>query len=165
MTHQNTSSAPISSLWFTWYLLSDLEGQLTQARRATQVFIGTGVGVDVWERRMFDIATNLDAAIQHAQDAGIDTTATSPDDLLPLHTLPWPARGLHLWWSTREALLQAEQVTKRLRAQVAHELELRVGDAGPDASHFAKGDGSTSSRRGRGSVNPRSSSSRVIAAG
>ncbi len=164
MPIENSSSKPVSSLWYAWYLLSDLDGQIKQVRRGTQVLIGTGLGLDSWSRRVMAIEQGLGSAIRHAQDAGIDTAAICPD-LLPLRPLPWPATGLHLWWTTREALAEADRVTRALRSRVARELKGRVGDSGPRASWFAEGEGSGSSRLRRGSVNPRSSGSRVIAAG
>jgi len=154
---------PISSLWFTWYLLSDLDGRLQRLRRAHRVLIATGVGLDAWEREMYGVAESLDEALHYAQAAGIDSPEACPD-LLPERALPWPARGLHLWWTTRETLHQTDALLQVLRADVARALK-RLGDSDPDASWFEADDGAPSSRRRRGSLNPRSTSSRVIAAG
>ena len=155
---------PISSLWFTWYLLSDLDGRLQRVRRTQQLLIALGIGLAAWERQMLAITESLDDALRHAQRADIDINEVCPD-LLPIHTLPWPARGLHLWWSTRDALAEAEALTQSLRRLVAHAIQQRIGDSDPDPTWFAEGEGTTASRRGRGSLNRRSTSSRVIAAG
>ena len=90
----NMPENSISSLWFTWYLLSDLEGSLKRLRQPHQVIMATGLGLDGWERQMLSVAESLDDALRNAQDAGLDVHDLCPD-LLPSRTLPWPLRGLH----------------------------------------------------------------------